>query len=311
MMSAEVNMELCGARLSQREALVFGVPGSSNNVHRAMLGLRMLDRNLPNLAVITSSPPTSASALDTEIENNDNVAASASGDYDLNNHTDETHTPGSSDTAENLEKTEESCQKQEKILEKTMIWTELEACKRQVNQVGVSACGATAIVNVLQALDYPYVLEKVKETVPTKLRAESAPIPEYLFSRSVAGTSHQDLIDSMTTLTNGEIYSRFFSFYPERQVSLSHWLAHWLGKGVVPVATLNLQNGLLAPGQTIPDAWHHQMIFGVSSNGVFLTNPLESVSEHVLMDQLSSPSQLLCEDQILFPDGTPRVIYRF
>jgi len=266
MMSAEVNMELCGARLSQREALVFGVPGSSNNVHRAMLGLRMLDRNLPNLAVITSSPPTSASALDTEIENNDNVAASASCDYDLTTHIDETQTPVD---AESLENTADKSQKQEKILEKTMIWTELEACKRQVNQVGVSACGATAIVNVLQALDYPYVLEKVKETVPTKLRAESAPIPEYLFSRSVAGTSHQDLIDSMTTLTDGEIYSRFFSFYPERQVSLSHWLAHWLGKGVVPVATLNLQNGLLAPGQTIPDAWHHQMIFGVSSNGVF------------------------------------------
>ena len=47
MMSAEVNMELCGARLSQREALVFGVPGSANNVHRAMLKLRMLDRNMP------------------------------------------------------------------------------------------------------------------------------------------------------------------------------------------------------------------------------------------------------------------------
>ena len=137
------------------------------------------------------------------------------------------------------------------------------------------------------------MLEKVTKTVPTKLRAESAPIPEYLFSRSVAGTSHQDLVDSMTTLTNGEVYGRFFSFFPERQVSLLHWLAHWLSKGVVPVATLNLQNGLLAPGQTIPDAWHHQMIFGVSSNGVFLTNPLESVSEHVLMEQLSSQSQLL------------------
>ena len=97
----------------------------------------------------------------------------------------------------------------------------------------------------------------------------------------------------MTTLTNGEVYGRFFSFFPERQVSLLHWLAHWLSKGVVPVATLNLQNGLLAPGQTIPDAWHHQMIFGVSSNGVFLTNPLESVSEHVLIEQLSSQSQLL------------------
>jgi len=289
MMSAEVNMELCGARLSQREALVFGVPGSSNNVHRAMLKLRMLDRNLPNLAAISNShsenPPSLASAAGLEILNNDNAATTASGDNDLDNPEN-----SSNSTAESLEKI---CQKQKKILEKTMIWTELEACKRQVNQVGVSACGATAIVNVLQALDYPYVLEKVIKTVPTKLRAEDAPIPEYLFSRSVAGTSHQDLIDSMTTLTNGEVYGRFFSFYPERQVSLLHWLAHWLAKGVVPIATLNLQNGLLAPGQTIPDAWHHQMIFGVSSNGVFLTNPLESVSEHILIDQLSSPSQLL------------------
>ena len=112
-----------------------------------MLKLRMLDRNLPNLAVITSSPPTSASALDTEIENNDNVDASASGDYDLTTHIDETQTPVD---AESLENTADKSQKQEKILEKTMIWTELEACKRQVNQVGVSACGATALVNVLQ-----------------------------------------------------------------------------------------------------------------------------------------------------------------
>merc|ERR1719361_1339339 len=48
MSAAEVNMELCGARLSNREALVFGVPGSSgsnnSSVHRAMLKLRMLDR---------------------------------------------------------------------------------------------------------------------------------------------------------------------------------------------------------------------------------------------------------------------------
>ena len=41
------------------------------------------------------------------------------------------------------------------ILEKTMIWTELEACKRQVNQIGVSACGATALINVLQVSGFP------------------------------------------------------------------------------------------------------------------------------------------------------------
>ena len=143
-----------------------------------------------------------------------------------------------------------------------------------------------------QALDYPYNLEEVTKTVPTKLRAETAPIPQYLFSRSVAGTSHQDLIDSMTLLTKGQIKARFFRFYPERQVSLSHWLAHWLNKGAIPVATLNRQLALL-PGQNIPDAWHHQMIFGVSPNGVFLTNPLENVREHTISQQLCSNSELL------------------
>lgn len=293
MMSAEVNMELCGARLSQREALVFGVPGSANNVHRAMLKLRMLDRNMPNLpnSLSENNPSSSTAAMgigeiiDDCVGGDEDFISNAENSSNCNGASSNTNGADNDDPTTNL--------RQKKIIEKTMIWTELEACKRQVNQIGVSACGATALINVLQALDYPYVLEKVTKTVPTKLRAESAPIPEYLFSRSVAGTSHQDLVDSMTTLTNGEVYGRFFSFFPERQVSLLHWLAHWLSKGVVPVATLNLQNGLLAPGQTIPDAWHHQMIFGVSSDGVFLTNPLESVSEHVLMEQLSSQSQLL------------------
>ena len=86
--SAASNMELCGARLSQREALVFGlVPG----VHRAMLKLRMLEAT-------------------------------------------------------------EAIEDNELLVDKTMIWSELEACKRQVNQIGVSACGATALINVLQVI---------------------------------------------------------------------------------------------------------------------------------------------------------------
>jgi len=36
--------------------------------------------------------------------------------------------------------------------------------------------------------------------------------------------------------------------------------------GAVPVATLNLQRGV-KPGWTIPDAWHHQMVYGVSNKG--------------------------------------------
>lgn len=129
--------------------------------------------------------------------------------------------------------------------------------------------------------------------MPTKLRAESAPIPEYLFSRSVAGTSHQDLIEAMASLTDGQVIGRFFHFYPQRKVSLLSWLSHWLKQGAVPVATLNPQRGLL-PGQTVPDAWHHQMLFGVSpAAGVYLTNPLESVSANLIWEQLCSESELL------------------
>ena len=79
--------------------------------------------------------------------------------------------------------------------------------------------------------------------MPTKLRAENASVSEYLFSRSVAGTTHQDLIDSMEKLTEGQIKGRFFSFYPERNVSLLHWLAKWIQLGAVPILTINLQKG--------------------------------------------------------------------
>lgn len=62
--------------------------------------------------------------------------------------------------------------------------------------------------------------------------------------------------------------------------------------GAVPIATLNLQNGI-APGNPVPDAWHHQMVFGVGPRGVYLTNPVECVSEAALWPQLCSPSVLM------------------
>ena len=227
-----LNMEICGAKLSQREAFVFG--GSSDRGKRPSFGWR---RSPPSLF------PASL-----------------------------------------LEK-------------KTMIWTELEACSRQVKQVGVSACGATAVINAMLAMDLPPSscdVSRVTEVVRTRLRAEAAPLPEYLFSRSVAGTSHEDLISAMDQLVEdgGSVVSRFFHMHPRRSFCLSSWLAEWIGKGAVPIATLNLQKGV-RPGQTVPDAWHHQMIFGVGPSGIYLTNPLEIVRESVLMDQLSSDSVLL------------------
>ena len=69
-----LNMEICGAKLSQREALVFGVPGAVgvDNVRRALVRLQMESADSPSGYVTRAA------------------------------------------------------------VEKTMIWTELEACSRQV-----------------------------------------------------------------------------------------------------------------------------------------------------------------------------------
>ena len=62
--------------------------------------------------------------------------------------------------------------------------------------------------------------------------------------------------------------------FPRRSLDLSHWLADWIRKGAVPIATLNLQKGV-KPGQTVPDAWHHQAsskahIITLSKNSIIM-----------------------------------------
>ncbi|XP_045191868.2 uncharacterized protein LOC123548568 [Mercenaria mercenaria] len=181
-------------------------------------------------------------------------------------------------------------------VEKVMIWNEYEAYVVQVKQIGTSACGPTAVLNVLKAFDFQVEKEEVAHTIRSNLRMEAAPIPYYLFSRYNAGTTAQDLVDGVTSVTRGAIRGRFFHFYPPREIELLKWLGHWMKKGAVPVATLNLQRGV-KPGWTIPDAWHHQMVYGVSSKGIYLTNPLEIVPESVIMEQLTSDSVLLVRRQ--------------
>ncbi|XP_052233589.1 uncharacterized protein LOC127846407 isoform X1 [Dreissena polymorpha] len=179
---------------------------------------------------------------------------------------------------------------------KVMIWKEYEAYLVQVKQIGTSACGPTAVLNVLKAFDFQVDKEEVTKEIRSNLRMEGAPIPYYLFSRYNAGTTAEDLIEGITRVTRGAIRGRFFHFYPQRDVDLLKWLGHWIKMGAVPLATLNLQKGV-KPGWTIPDAWHHQMVYGVSSKGVYLTNPLEIVPESVIMEQLTSDSVLLVRRQ--------------
>ena len=189
-------------------------------------------------------------------------------------------------------------------VEKNMIWTHHEACLKQITQVGPSACGATAVLNVLHALRFPIpTLERVQECVNTKLRANSSPLSEYLLSRSQAGCTHRDLIAGLYRLSDKRIYSRFFAMYPERLVNLQSWLGYWIKNGAVPIATLNLQK---CEG-SIPDSWHHQMIFGVGPEGIYLTNPLECVDPEQLWPQLSSESVLLIRTEDVISRWNPKI----
>lgn len=43
----------------------------------------------------------------------------------------------------------------------------------------------------------------------------------------------------------------------------------------------------------IPDAWHHQTVYAVDGNSVFLTYPLETVSKQYLELVINSPQTLL------------------
>ncbi|KAM6945717.1 uncharacterized protein FYW47_018041 [Aplochiton taeniatus] len=173
-----------------------------------------------------------------------------------------------------------------------MLWSIQEAVERQTLQIGASACGATAVVDVLQALGIAAEPEKVESCVQTRLRRNEAPLPDYLLSRSQAGATHSQLIAGAEQASDNKLMGRFFHMYPRRHFRLVPWLARWIRKGAVPVATMNMQ--LAVPeGEEVPDAWHHQLIFGVGPNTIFMTNPLDVVSEEEVHQRLCSRSVLL------------------
>jgi len=167
------------------------------------------------------------------------------------------------------------------------MWTMAEAKRKAFSQSGASNCGATALLNVLSVLQVP--LPSVREAdnaVQTNSRKYGVSTSEYLAARSVAGCTGENIVSGCATVAGEVLESRFFAFHPPREVDLQCWLADWLGKGCSAVATLNTQRMYSA------DYWHHQMIFGVSKEGVFVTNGVEVLSFEEIMKGLESPSVL-------------------
>lgn len=188
--------------------------------------------------------------------------------------------------------------------DEAMLWSIQEALERQTLQIGTSACGATAVVDVLKALGVDVAPEEADRCVQTHLRRNESPLPDYLLSRSEAGATHAQLIQGAQEASKGKVIGRFFHFHPRRLVRLVPWLARWIRKGAVPVATMNMQ--LVVPeGEEVPDAWHHQLIFGVAPNAVFMTNPLDVGSEGEVHQRLCSESVLLIRREDVLQRLTP------
>ena len=270
----KVNMEACKARLSQREALVFGVPYNgcptnnesfvASNSHISAVNAIGVEQNQnysPIGAQIRSNldPFQELSWISATLSTASSLERNESGESQQESPTDEMLRSlkisdrlylSDSPVTEKTNTIQRMGIRNIDRIEKIMIWTELEACKRQVNQVGVSLCGATALINVLQALDWPHDIDDVISKVPTRLRANMSPVAEYLVSRSHAGTNHRDLIEAMNKLTDEQIYGRFFHMFPERNFcdaenpdkpkskgqeigSFARWLGKWIRKGTI------------------------------------------------------------------------------
>lgn len=182
-----------------------------------------------------------------------------------------------------------------------------EAAKLEITQLGTSACGATALLNVLLALK---VINKEQCTsldwsmCTLRKRDYEASLPQYLASRSVAGCTGQDLVDSMYRLTAANklapLKGEFVSFESLGRSSngFIDFLSTCIGEGKAVVATLNLQ----VVGN---DAWHHQLVYGVSlvsaddnnnssnSEGVYCLNPQCKYPADLFESFLSTESVLL------------------
>ncbi|KAJ0062247.1 hypothetical protein NL108_002605, partial [Boleophthalmus pectinirostris] len=116
--------------------------------------------------------------------------------------------------------------------------------------------------------------------------------------------THTQLISGAEEASEGKVIGRFFHLHPPRRVPLVRWLAHWVRRGAVPVATMNMQRAV-PKGEEVPDAWHHQLIFGVLRNAVFMANPLDVGNESEIHERLCSESVLLVRREDVLQRLTP------
>uniref|UniRef100_A0A914W737 Uncharacterized protein n=1 Tax=Plectus sambesii TaxID=2011161 RepID=A0A914W737_9BILA len=169
-------------------------------------------------------------------------------------------------------------------------------------EIPQSGCGLFAVLNVLCGLEFlvkatERSVQGIADVIAVKSRALQAPLDDYLLSRSVAGTTHIDLIRAVESFTNGQIRGRFFSTAKLRtDVSIVEFVGRWIESKAAPILTLNLQREITEKSVwPVADAWHHQTAVGVAANreALLLDYPREVVDERRLRQLLTGSSTLL------------------
>jgi hypothetical protein len=165
-----------------------------------------------------------------------------------------------------------------------------------INQIGKSACGPTAIINVLNSLDIESPSpEKILEIVPARLRNyETNNLLEYLISRILAGTNHNDLINALLKITNNNLTAKFFIINPyENKIKFKNFLYKLFELKCSLIFTENL----FLIGN---DAWHHQMSYGIKDNLLYLTNPFETVTINQMFNYITNGNFMIIPKEHVF-----------
>eukprot|EP00300_Choanocystis_sp_HF-7_P022936 c22575_g1_i1.p1 GENE.c22575_g1_i1~~c22575_g1_i1.p1 ORF type:complete len:284 (-),score=45.14 c22575_g1_i1:471-1322(-) len=196
------------------------------------------------------------------------------------------------------------------------LWTLEQAQEHARSQIGVSQCGATALLNMAAMLSLSVPSDELATTVvQTRARASSADALTYLVSRSVAGCTGRELAAGAQSLFGDSVHAEFLPLLPDAAVGLEDQCERLCGllssafRGhTAVVATLNPQ-ALFQQA----DAWHHQAAFGLvcladgagphGDDLVTLTNPLEAMPLRAFVAQATTPSVLRVRLEDLFDRG--------
>jgi len=172
--------------------------------------------------------------------------------------------------------------------------TPKEMLNIQVSQIGQSACGPTAVLNILASLDYSPLPkpEELLKMFPARLRDyETKSLSKYLYSRAVAGTIHDEILDATVKISNNTITGKFFII---KQYEDKNKFAKWLEECFKNKIALVFLENLFIEGN---DAWHHQMAYGIDNDKIFLTNPMNIVPVSQMISYLTTGSWMIIPGQ--------------